>query len=419
MKSSLFNTFLKVTNDSTIIYNAFEDKTIVCKGDLNAINILSQHTSLLEKLKKEGFIVPEIKDEYSCYVDEARKAEDDGKTFHLLINPTLNCNFSCWYCYESHFPSQMSEQIILRIIRLIDNIFSEGRSLTISFFGGEPLLYYQQVMTPILKYAHLRAQEHSCGFNANMTSNGYLLNQERIQEMAMYNFTGAQITLDGDRETHNSIRFHKQGADTFTKIMENIHLLVKSNIHVTLRINCTHKNLDSVLKIPESFKTFTTEEKKFIWTDLQIVWQEGNHTDLYQRMDKIVETFNKNDIPTSKMDFRSFCYGDKRNSCIVNFNGDLYKCTAVDFHNTRRDGYLSEEGNLVWENNSVEIRMESKFRNGNCITCRIFPLCHAGCTKQSLLSDNYCLHHNSDDEKDSIVINRILYNSLTNQPHPL
>lgn len=93
MKSSLYNTFLKVTKDSTVIYNAYEDKTIVCKGDININNILLQSKSLHMKLESEGFIVPENKDEYHAYVKAARKAEDDDNSFHLLINPTLNCNF--------------------------------------------------------------------------------------------------------------------------------------------------------------------------------------------------------------------------------------------------------------------------------------------------------------------------------------
>lgn len=274
-------------------------------------------------------------------------------------------------------------------------------------------------MLPLLKYAYTESKKYMCDFNANMTSNGYLLNKEEIEEMTLYNFTGSQITLDGDKEIHNSIRFHRRGEDTYTKIINNIHLLVKSGMTVTLRINCTHENIESISRIPEAFKHFNSDEKRHIRADLHIVWQEKNRAKLYQQMDKVVEIFNNHNIPTAKMEFRGFCYGDKRNSCVVNYNGDLYKCTAIDFHKTLRDGYLSENGDLIWENGSLEKRMASKFTNPLCQTCRILPLCHGGCTKQSLTSRNYCLHHQSDEEKDSVVMNRILYNSLSNDAHPL
>lgn len=419
MKSSLYNTFLKVTNNSTVIYNAYEDKTLICKGDINPENILCQAKRLLDKFEKEGFLIPDGKDEYQFYVNEAKKVEDNGTSFHLLINPTLNCNFRCWYCYESHIPSQMSDKTISSINKLIDRIYSEGRNLTISFFGGEPMLYYNQVMLPILKYAHSQSKKYGLEFNSNMTSNGYLLDEKKITELAQYDFTGAQITLDGDCATHNSVRFHKPGADTFTKIVDNIQLMAKANMNVTLRINCTHDNLKSITNIPKAFLNLDKDQKGRIRTDLHIVWQEGDHSELYEKMDAAVQIFNDNDMPTAKMEFSGFCYGDLRNSCVVNYNGDLYKCTAVDFHNTTRDGYLSEEGILVWENDSLEKRMASKFTNPICKTCRIMPLCHGGCTKQSLSSDNYCLHHQSDKEKDAVVVNRILYNSISNKARPL
>lgn len=158
MKSSLYNTFLSITERTTVIYNALEDKTFILKGNICVDNILSQPSNIRAKLENQGFIVPAEKDEYKSYVDKARQAEDDSKSFHLLINPTLNCNFSCWYCYESHIPSKMPEEVIEKIEKLIDNIYSEGRNLTISFFGGEPMLYYDQVMLPILKYAQREAK---------------------------------------------------------------------------------------------------------------------------------------------------------------------------------------------------------------------------------------------------------------------
>lgn len=46
MKSSLYNTFLKVTNESTVIYNALTDKTLILKGDIDINNIILQSKDL-------------------------------------------------------------------------------------------------------------------------------------------------------------------------------------------------------------------------------------------------------------------------------------------------------------------------------------------------------------------------------------
>ena len=118
--------------------------------------------------------------------------------------------------------------MVERVKLLIDKIINEGKNLTISFFGGEPMLYYNEVMVPILKHAYDKSSEAQIPFSANMTSNGFLLSEKRIKAMKMLNFTGAQITLDGDKDIHNSIRFRHKGDDTFTHIVNNIKLMVKN-----------------------------------------------------------------------------------------------------------------------------------------------------------------------------------------------
>ena len=40
------------------------------------------------------------------------------------------------------------------------------------------------------------------------------------------------------------------------------------------------------------------------------------------------------------------CYADRANSVIVNYNGDVYKCTACDFAKTKREGKLNEDGTI-------------------------------------------------------------------------
>ena len=53
----------------------------------------------------------------------------------------------------------------------------------------------------------------------------------------------------------------------------------------------------------------------------------------------------------------------KRNSAVINYNGDIFKCTARDFTTVQRAGYLSDEGELVWENDYLNRRMNAKFNN--------------------------------------------------------
>ena len=72
-------------------------------------------------------------------------------------------------------------------------------------------------------------------------------------------------------------------------------------------------------------------------------------------LEQAISAYTQLGIDAKPTLFGDFCYGDKPNSIVVNFNGDLYKCTAVDFFNTPpRDGYISSDGSLHWENGSLE-----------------------------------------------------------------
>lgn len=104
----------------------------------------------------------------------------------------------------------------------------------------------------------------------------------------------------------------------------------------------------------------------------------------------------------------SSCYADRRHSAVINYNGDVYKCTAIDFLNTTRDGYLSEDGNIIWENDSLEKRMDSKFKNAPCHKCRIQPICNGGCSQKALhyAHKDYCIHDYNESKKDKVILDK-------------
>ncbi len=289
-----------------------------------------------------GFTIDETTDELQVFLDKADKIEDDLTNAHIIINPTINCNFHCWYCYEKHVSSKMTTETIERIYKLIDVLLTESENLTISFFGGEPFIYYKDVMLPILKYAHSKSILLNKNFASNATTNGYLLSSARIEELLEYNFSFAQITLDGGREKHNQTRFVKAGLDSYDKIIHNIKLLAKANVSVTLRINFTKDNIDSICEIPKELDDLTIADKEFIYTDFHGVWQEEER--LIDQSDKAISSFLESGFKATRALPGLYCYGDLRNSCVVNYNGDVYKCTAVDFATAQRDGYLNEKG---------------------------------------------------------------------------
>ena len=411
MKYSIYNNIVELTEQISVIYNSQTDKYVFTSRQISLNEDPNKLSIKMQKIfLQAGIIVPMQTEEYLHCITQAKEIENSEKWFHLIVNPTINCNFKCWYCYENHYPSQMLPKTVLSVEKLIEHSIKKHDNIRLSFFGGEPLLYYKQVMSPIINQAYEIVHKNRKRLVLDITSNGYLLSDKIITELKKFPELTFQITLDGGPSVHNNTRFVSKKKGSYQKIIENIQKLVQNGIKVLLRINCTKANIISVRDIPLSMASLTQKEKSLIHVDMQKVWQETE--DIEVEIEKAMEIFKERGFKTSHKLLGDYCYGDIKNSAMVNYNGDVYKCTAVDFANTERDGYLSDNGLIVWENDSLNRRLSAKFTNKPCQTCRIFPLCHGGCSKHSIQSkgEDYCVFGFSESKKNKFIQDRLLYN---------
>lgn len=408
-KASIYNSTISLGGRLGFLYNALSDRFLVFDKQKEYPLGILQDPRLTEKLKDSGFLVGQSVDEYETALSVLAQAGESQDSFHLIINPTLQCNFNCWYCYEHHHPSMMEPQTISSVCCFITLLCSKIRHLTISFFGGEPLLGFKQVIKPILEFASVECKSKGVGLEANATTNGYLFSSSNIGWLKSHGFTHAQITIDGNKSLHDKTRHLPDGSGTFEKIIANIRLLALEGIGIILRFNYTGANIESFKDIATELKDLPDIAKSKIRISMHRVWQEA---DISPRiLENVSQTFHRVGLQASPMLFGQVCYGDKRNSVVVNYNGDLFKCTAADFSIDPRDGFLSEDGIPIWENDSLEKRMANKFSNPHCRDCRVFPICHGGCSTRPLTyPDGYCLLDFNEDKKDEIILHKFLAN---------
>jgi sulfatase maturation enzyme AslB (radical SAM superfamily) len=116
----------------------------------------------------------------------------------LAIYTTERCNFRCTYCYESFAHGAMKEQVIRGVENLIAARAPTLRILTISWFGGEPLLAKHVLFRLSHHVARLR-ERHGFGFAGAITTNGWFLTREVFEQLTMLGTRDIQLSLDGDR----------------------------------------------------------------------------------------------------------------------------------------------------------------------------------------------------------------------------
>ncbi|MDR0810854.1 MAG: hypothetical protein LBN23_01050, partial [Paludibacter sp.] len=191
-KQSIYNIWI-----DRILYNSSSDSAMsFCESEIEGIKYYLENLSdfekdypdLMKKFSEFGFLVDENFDELDFILYKNRVETLQNRNYHLTINPTLQCNYRCWYCcvedqntkYEQR---RMDDETIEKLKKHIKYIIETDRisQLRLDWFGGEPLMYYYEVVYPISKYAIDLCKKHSIPFANHATTNAYYMDNRMIR----------------------------------------------------------------------------------------------------------------------------------------------------------------------------------------------------------------------------------------------
>ncbi len=110
MKTSFYNYEWR-EGPYLLLYNAATDQVAVLRPETAALydgcrqrpdELAERHKEFYDYLCGNGFLVPDGTDEPQAVVRRWQSDEAADRTFMVTVNPTLDCNMQCWYCYEKH-----------------------------------------------------------------------------------------------------------------------------------------------------------------------------------------------------------------------------------------------------------------------------------------------------------------------------
>ena len=426
--TSRYNIFVPIGGGRSIVYNSISgfygiltDDVVHCL-ERNDTERLKEKEGLWKKLIAEGLVINASVDELAIVENLKLAARYSQDRFHLTINTTLDCNLHCWYCYESHVKnSAISEDTIATILKALNKRYSitPFKRLIINLFGGEPLLRpmaLQKIVQGITEFCRTNKIESEY----NITTNATLIS-ERVLETFSGLETKFQITLDGFREKHDSVRFFKNSrVGTYDLILSKLRMLVSSlkDYHLLLRLNFDQKTLESAGEILNDLD-FLPRDKTTICPHR--VWQIS---DSEIDKDLLFDFINQANNRSFVVDYWSLygvlpytCYADLYSQMTVNFDGRIYKCTARDFSEDNTEGELTPDGDIVWDTEKLKKRLAVQ-QPKRCRECLLYPSCPAFCS-QNLLEDSASGCRYGDLNIEEIIILNFNQQMLINKIRPL
>ena len=199
----------------------------------------------LYDLKKNGQLFAD-----DDYIDVSKYIPVGAPVKALCLHVAHDCNLRCQYCFASTGDFGTGRKIMPFEVakKAIDFVISRSgkrRNIEVDFFGGEPLMAWDTVKQTI-DYARSIEDEHGKKFRFTITTNGLLLDDEKIDYINS-NMDNVVLSLDGRPSVNDEMRKTVSGAGIYDIIVPKFQKLVEKRdpkLDYYARGTFTGKNLD-------------------------------------------------------------------------------------------------------------------------------------------------------------------------------
>ena len=401
MKLSRYN-ILKKIGDTTIFFNAATCAMAIVDENFmrvvedvknNSYDEKKYSTELISDMKSSGCLTVDDADELQRLEFYRNLSKYDMTNFSLTIAPTLDCNFRCKYCFETHPKGVMSEETQSALIKFVKNRLGVAKKFTVTWYGGEPLLTKEIIYSLSEKFLELCAK-NSVEYDAFIITNASLMDDADVENFKHYKIGGAQITIDGPKEIHDSRRRSISDESTFDKLIDRVNVLLNNGLRVIVRINVDKENINYV---DDLLLTLRARIEKF--SELAIDFgQVSTFTDICRSVESdcysneqyadvmlpLYEKINAYGFSTNKMSVypaprTNFCCVDYANSFVVDNHGYLYRCWNHVGNFAKSHGNVRDFDDKEPTSNYLSWIEWNPIRHSKCCDCKIFPICAGGC----------------------------------------
>lgn len=379
--------------DSLIAFSALSGGMVKLPHEIGRIFSVGPSQGLCEITKEHselvfiGAIVSEGVDELDLMRVRIGQARYGDRTPNITIAPTLACNFRCVYCDQPNETrtQTITDEIARAVVEYIDKRLDGIEEFSVTWYGGEPLLVLDRLVSMQDAILSLCAKRE-IGLFTNVVTNGWLLDNSTVRRLIDAGIRQIQVTLDGPPEFHNLRRLTNDGNETFDRIMKNI-LAVRDHIDVRLRVNIDRNNASSLPEFLDLLEDCGLIENFY---PAPVVCYEApqigietpflNGREMGEVLFPCLDRLSPNDASVLLTPIPLPCTALREATYVFGPNGYVYRCWHELGHPELAIDHVKEGGGnparrLFWLN-------YDPLADPDCLECGVLPICLGGCPEQ-------------------------------------
>lgn len=367
---------------------------------------------------------------------------------HALFNITDGCNMACKYCFVEQHPHAMSYETGVKAVDwIVENYKIQEKNnwfggkpnfCNIYFFGGEPTLFFYQLIEPIVKYC--KEKYPTIPISYGVTTNASLLDDYMINFFKENNF-GFLISIDGIKEVQEYNRPLKNGNSSFDMVAPNIKKIIDNIPWAIARgtfipetcqflfpsyLMLEECGFQRIYFAPNVRQEWSEDKIESLKDQMRAIFIHRTNQYLlgknpvgYGKIDFIYDQILYHDIKFLNPDFYSSMLFESKNGVSrcgtglgdngisIGYDGKIYGCQeqpSLEEKNIFLIGDLYN-GNIDKDKHLklIEIAHKASFKTEECANC----VCELYCNHSTCLSAKYQIHNNFN--------NKIYFECLWNQ----
>ena len=432
--------FTVVVNDypkpeQHLLYNTLSRALIqVDKAEWDVLQNLSkdipiegQSRALLAPLRDQGFLVPKEIKEGERFLEYLSQTPDKkgGEVSVTLLTNLQRCPLACGYCFQQgthvggRLEGDLSDECIAFIKAQCEEVGAER--LFISYYGSEPLSNLKAIVSTAEELKRF-CGEKGIRFRFGMVTSGVLLTRKVVETLRPLGFVQAQITVDGNQQTHDTSRPLQNGKGTYATIMKNLAEyagLISTDVLCVLdesRVNAAYELIDTLAAKGYAERRVRVKFSPVMETnDNETIATSQLYVDQGQKMAgerEILVEIAKLSIYAAEQGLfedllpkHTWCAmqrHDGRNFTLEP-SGKLYTCPTFIGQDAKY-----EAGHITTGFGGIDtVLKESYQRSEKCLSCRYLPIC-ADCRADALHQTGEITEANPKEEEYDLIVPELI-----------